>query len=38
LRLAARQREAGLADIESYRDRYPDGRFAVEAARFLDHR
>jgi len=37
-RLRSGEREAGLADIESYRDRYPDGRFAVEAARFLDHR
>jgi hypothetical protein len=37
-RLRCGEREAGLADVESYRDRYPDGRFAAEAARFLDRR
>jgi hypothetical protein len=37
-RLRCGEREAGLADLETYRDRYPDGRFALEAARFLDRR
>ena len=37
-RLRCGEREAGLADVESYLDRYPDGRFAAEAARFLIHR
>jgi hypothetical protein len=37
-RLRCGEREAGLADVESYRDRYPNGRFAAEAKRFLDHR
>ena len=37
-RLRCGEREAGLADIETYRDRYPDGRFAAEAARFLIRR
>jgi len=37
-RLRCGEREAGLADVESYRDRYPNGRFAAEAARFLVRR
>ena len=37
-RLRSGEREAGLADVESYRDRYPNGRFSAEAARFLVRR
>jgi len=34
-RLRLGEREAGLADIESYLDTYPKGRFATEAAKFF---
>jgi len=34
-RLRCGEREAGLADIESYLDRYPKGRFAAEAVKFF---
>jgi hypothetical protein len=34
-RLHCGEREAGMADIESYHDRYPKGRFAAEAAKFF---
>ena len=34
-RLHCGEREAGMADIERYRDSYPRGRFATEAARFF---
>jgi hypothetical protein len=34
-RLRSGEREAGLADVERYRDSYPRGRFASEAARFF---
>jgi hypothetical protein len=34
-RLRSGEREAGLADVERYRDSYPRGRFANEAARFF---
>jgi tetratricopeptide (TPR) repeat protein len=34
-RLRCGDREAGLADIERYRDLYPQGRFAAEADRLL---
>jgi hypothetical protein len=34
-RLRLGERDAGLADLERYRDTYPKGRFAAEAAKFL---
>jgi hypothetical protein len=34
-RLRCGEREAGLADIEAYLDRYPKGRFSAEAAKFF---
>jgi hypothetical protein len=37
-RLRCGEREAGLADIEAYRDRYPHGRFAAEAGKLLSRR
>jgi len=37
-RLRCGEREAGMADIERYLDKYPDGRFASEAARFFPNR
>lgn len=37
-RLRLGEREAGLADIERYRDTYPKGRFAAEAAKFFPNR
>jgi len=37
-RLRCGEREAGMADIERYLDKYPDGRFAIEAARFFPNR
>jgi hypothetical protein len=37
-RLRCGEREAGLADIEAYRDHYPHGRFAAEAGKLLSKR
>jgi hypothetical protein len=37
-RLRCGEREAGLADMELYRDTYPKGRFAAEAAKFFPHK
>lgn len=37
-RLRCGEKEAGLADIEAYRDRYPHGRFAMEADKLLSGR
>jgi tetratricopeptide (TPR) repeat protein len=37
-RLRCGEREAGMADIERYLDKYPDGRFASEAAKFFRNR
>jgi hypothetical protein len=37
-RLRCGEREAGMADIEGYLDKYPNGRFATEAARFFRDR
>ncbi len=34
-RLRCGEREAGMADIERYLDNFPNGRFAVEAAKFF---
>jgi hypothetical protein len=34
-RLRLGEKEGGLADIDRYRDTYPKGRFAAEAARFF---
>jgi hypothetical protein len=34
-RLRCGEREAGMADLERYRDSYPHGRFATEAAKFF---
>jgi len=34
-RLHCGEREAGMADLETYHDRYPKGRFAAEAAKFF---
>jgi hypothetical protein len=34
-RLRLGERESGMADIERYRDAYPRGRFAAEAAKFF---
>ena len=34
-RLRCGEREAGMADIERYRDSYPHGRFAAEASKFF---
>jgi tetratricopeptide (TPR) repeat protein len=36
-RLRSGEREAGLADIERYRDLYPRGRFAAEASILLSN-
>ena len=37
-RLRLGERESGMADIERYRDTYPKGRFAAEAAKFFSGR
>jgi hypothetical protein len=37
-RLRMGEREAGMADMERYLDRFPHGRFASEAAKFFPHR
>jgi len=37
-RLRCGEQEAGMADIERYRDLYPKGRFAAEASRFFPGR
>jgi hypothetical protein len=34
-RLRLGERESGMADLERYRDTYPKGRFAAEAAKFF---
>jgi hypothetical protein len=36
-RLRCGERESGLADIERYRELYPNGRFAAEASRLLSN-
>jgi TolA-binding protein len=37
-RLRSGEREAGMADLERYLDKYPHGRFAAEAAKFFPPR
>lgn len=37
-RLRMGEREAGMSDMERYLDRFPHGRFAVEAAKFFPER
>jgi hypothetical protein len=37
-RLRSGEREAGLADLEHYLDKYPNGRFTSAAARFFPNR
>lgn len=37
-RLRCGEREAGLADLERYLDKYPSGRFAGQAAKFFPNR
>jgi outer membrane protein assembly factor BamD (BamD/ComL family) len=37
-RLRCGEREAGMADLERYLDKYPSGRFAGQAAKFFPNR
>jgi TolA-binding protein len=37
-RLRSGEREAGMADLERYLDKYPSGRFAAQAAKFFPNR